>query len=198
MCQHQFAIKRLFVLLIFFTISPFYAFADGGIPMIFLGYPFILAVFFCVCAIETWFYIRSLQIKTAELVLPVILANLASTVLGYPIAWILLFGLQALNTRGYDLGFSYIWMKILAITLQSSWPSESEMHWMNPIVGMVGLIPTYFLSVWIEFLVLKKFSFGKSKIPKKAVWRANLFSYAFLFVILAAKLMNSLLSAFSR
>ena len=83
------------------------------------------------------------------------------------------------------------WTRLKAVTLQAAWliPYESELHWMVPVAGMVGLVPAFFISVWMERLVLKRFSFGEMQFPIRGIWRANMWSYAFLLVLLLLMLL---------
>jgi hypothetical protein len=180
--------SRLNLLFVITTLLlfPDCAFADTGVPMIFLGFPLMLVAFLPVCLLEIWYFKHALKVKTKPLVAPIFLANLMSTLIGYPLSWALLLGLNLVTTGGRSVGLSTLWTKIAAVTLQAAWliPYEQHLNWMIPVAGMVGLIPAFFLSVWIEFLILRQFSFGVVQIQKKDVWWANVVSYAFLLFIL--------------
>ncbi|MCI5211709.1 MAG: hypothetical protein D3910_23670 [Candidatus Electrothrix sp. ATG2] len=54
------------------------------------------------------------------------------------------------------------------------------MFWLLPFGGIVGLLPAYFFSVWIEYPFIKKYALVRSCSPKRLMCRINLFSYALL------------------
>lgn len=170
------------------ALVPDKAAADVGVPMIFLGFPFMLLAFIPVCLLEILIFARKMHVPSKNLIKPVVLANLVSTIVGYPLSWALLLGLEFLTTGGSALGLSNLWRMAAAVTLQAAWliPYESELRWMIPVAGMVGLVPAFFLSVWIEHWTLRKFPMGESKFQRDHVRLANLASYAFLYAILFA------------
>lgn len=172
------------------------AVADAGVPMIFLGAPFALSVLIPVMAIECLVYSKTLQLSFSQTLKPTIFSNIASTILGYPLSWLLLLGLEFATTGGFAPNISTVLGKIIAVTLQAAWliPFENELYWMIPVAGLVGLIPAFFLSVLIEKWVLKKFFWKELPELKSAAWKANSYSYLMLVLILLGILFYSLLS----
>ena len=172
------------------VLFPNQAAADAVVPMVALGFPFMLVAFVPVCLIEIWFYARASALPWKRLCSPVLIANGASTLVGYPLSWALLLGVETVTTMGQSEPLN-AWTRLKAVTLQAAWliPYESELHWMVPVAGMVGLVPAFFISVWMERLVLKRFSFGEMQFPIRGIWRANMWSYAFLLVLLLLMLL---------
>lgn len=171
------------------------AFADAGVPMVIFGFPFMLAVFIPVCMVELRVFSRTMAIPVRPLVKPVVLANLVSTVAGYPLSWGVMLGLEFLSTGGAAWGLSNVWTALASVTLQAAWlvPYESELYWMIPAAGLVGLIPAFFISVVLERFILARFTVSGSSFEKHAVWKANLCSYLLLATILVALLGFALL-----
>ncbi len=162
--------------------------ADVGLPMIYLGFPFMLVVLVPVILIECLTYKTALNISLKSTLLPVGTANLISTIVGYPLAWTILLALELLTTHGSALGVATSFQKFLSVTLQSAWlfPYEKELYWMVPVAGLVGLIPTFFISVYLEAAVVRRFWRTSLYEFKKLSWKANLNSYALLaFIILS-------------
>jgi hypothetical protein len=122
------------------------AIADVGVPMIFLGFPFAALVLVLVILIECWVYSKRLNFGFTQKLKPVAAANLVSTLVGYPLSWALLLGLEFITTRGSAMGLSSVGGKVIAVTLQAAWliPYEGDLKWMVPTAGLVGLIPAFF------------------------------------------------------
>jgi hypothetical protein len=184
-------IPFVFTILFLFT-SP--AVADAGIPMIFFGLPFAIFVLIPVILIECFTYSKRLKIEFKITIKPVATSNLVSTLLGYPLSWLILLALELATTWGFPPNISGVIGKITAVTLQAAWlmPFESELHWMIPIAGLVGLIPAFFLSVFIEKWILQKYFWSDLPNLGTANWRANVYSYLLLVLILLTVLINRL------
>ena len=126
-------------------------------------------------------------------------ANLASTVIGVPVAWgvvllsqfVVLGGLLRIPgvDRALDKGNSPL--AIVAITiLAPAWLGPEGKYWMVPLATIVLLVPTFFLSVWIErFVVYRMVKMSASSSPDFSrpqvgvvVRNANLVTYGLLGV----------------
>lgn len=167
--------------------TPLPAFADAGIPMIFLTFPAMLIALVPVILIETFVIHKALEIPYKKALIPNSVANLASTVAGFPLAWGLLLGLELLTTGGgCGPGFGTISSSILTVILESAWlcPWEDHLYWLMPVAFINCLIIAFFISIWIEYFVMKKMlkEHDKAKI-KKATYKANLVSYALLIIL---------------
>jgi len=139
--------------------------ADAGVPMIFLTFPAMLKLLVPIVLIEAWLYRRWVPLPTKAALTSSALANLASTLVGVPLAWgvMLLFQLGILGSilsvsrldRGLDRLNGPLADVVLTL-LAPAWLGPSAKYWMVPLATIVLLVPTYFLSVWIEQLIVRR------------------------------------------
>lgn len=114
-----------------------------------------------------------------------VIANLVSTLIGIPITWFLLAMIQMLTGGGGGYGLSTFTTRILAVTWQAPWlmPYRGNIHWMAPIAALVLLIPYFFVSWWIEYLIAKRICKDiDKKILIRAIRNVNFLSYGGLGV----------------
>ena len=177
--------------------------ANIGLPMLAIVWPAFWLAFIPIVLIEVWVLCKLLKNESfRSLLWPSTLANLFSTLIGIPIAWGVLLGLELLVMQLVDLlvdfsEVSAVKMSLLSIiTAPWLYPVESELYWMIPTACMILLIPFYFVSAWSEGLIFARFL--KARHPpnesKRSMWRANLASYAFLFLFALGWLAYALLS----
>ena len=160
---------------------PSVAHADAGVPMVFLTYPAMLVALVPVILLEAVVFQRRLLLGYKQVAWRVGVANAVSTVIGFPLTWILMVALQMLTRGGYAYGISTWWSKVLAVTWQSPWliPYEQELYWMVPTAALVGLIPAFFASVFIEGHILKRLlKTTDAATTWQLTWRANRLSYS--------------------
>ncbi len=182
-------------------VSPFspLLLVDAGVPMIFLTFPAMLALLTPIVLIEAWLCRKWLGLTVWAALKSNAAANVVSTLIGVPVAWgvTLLFQFFALGTilripaisRAADKWNSPLADVVLTI-LAPAWlgPSEKNLYWMVPLAAIVLLVPTFFLSVWIEAFVvdhmLRKPEGDPSNLTssriRTAVRNANLVSYGLL------------------
>ena len=175
------------------------AHADAGVPMLFVTWPAMLLALIPIVLIEAWILKPRLRLGTRKSLWLASLANLASTIVGIPVAWVLLVMLEMAATNGGTaMGLSTPWQKFLAVTIQAPWliPYESDLHWMVP-AATLALLPAYFVASWlIEYGVIlallrrRAASAPEDQSPETparavlhAAFSANLTSYAILAVI---------------
>jgi hypothetical protein len=166
--------------------------ANMGVPMLFIQMPAMLFALAPVICIEAIFARSRLSLSRREAFTAVTVANLLSTIIGFPIAWVLLVvGQVNLETtfrrlpahfhgdlesplwRTYEMLTTFAWLN----------PDETNLYWMIPIASALLLIPSYFASVWLERPVCR--SLWKHIAPaavSSVVTRANQLSYAALFL----------------
>ncbi len=163
--------------------APAVAYANAGVPMLFLAMPAFLISLAPIIAIETQYISKSLGLPIGQSLKTVSLSNVASTIIGIPLAWFLLVVIQVVTGGGSAYGVDSVMGKILAVTWQAPWliPYEEDLNWMIPVAGLVLLIPFFFISWWSEYIVSK--SLNKT-LPPRAIWRkvrnANLITYSLL------------------
>lgn len=164
--------------------------------MLFVTWPGMLLALVPVVAIEAWIAKPRLKLPVGRTLRYIAIANVVSTIVGIPITWLVLVGLELLSTRG-GMGFGLYtpWRKVLAVTVQAPWlvPYESDLYWMVPAAAL-ALLPAYFLASWgIEYAVVTWllarsapviYELGSSDTPPRLVRRtvllANAGSYAIL------------------
>lgn len=175
---------------------PGVAVANAGIPMISLTLPFMAIALVPIIALELvglrWLLgvpgMKAAQVSTV--------ANLTSTLVGTPLAWLCYLAL------GYivDIPMGALGLPgglIAEVTLFSAWlpPDENNLGWMIPAATAVLLIGYFFVSVWLERKVARRMlpNLVTAHIDK-AIWRVNLFSYGLLELLALGALAYALLA----
>src|SRR5580698_6792977 len=74
--------------------------ADAGVPMLFVTWPGMLVALIPVIVIEAWIMKRRLKLAVGEALRLTGIANAASAIVGIPLAWLALAGLELVSTRG--------------------------------------------------------------------------------------------------
>ena len=188
--------KGIIEFLSLILLLPSYAYADVGIPMIFLSLYGMAIALIPVILIESLTYCKSLHVPFKRTIIPSLTANLLSTFVGFPLAWIMQFAIEFIIPRGGNAhGLETFWQKVYAVTIQSAWliPYEGDLDWMIPIAAMVGLVPAFFITIYIELPILKRYlKESDSKLIKRSVWLGNILSYGFLISILLAMLLYTI------
>ncbi len=171
------------MLSIFTLLLPGVAYANAGLPMLFLAMPAFLISLLPIIAIETFYISRGLDLTISQSLKVVSISNTVSTVVGIPLTWFLLVLIQMLTGGGGAYGLDYFMGKVLAVTWQAPWliPYEKDLNWMIPLAGLVLLVPFFFASWWSEYLVSKKMlkTIPSASIKYK-VRNANLITYIML------------------
>jgi hypothetical protein len=177
------------------VLTPVTAFADAGIPLIALTIPAMLVLIVPVTLVETLVYRHILKRKLSNCIVPVGLANLASTLIGIPLVCIYRF-------CGFLLGA----LIVHAARVESFFQSDFGVFISRLFSGMVILRPgepispiegffifgvelaiAYLVSVWYELRTMKKLLATEDPDAlKKAAWISNAFSYAFLILVVGA------------
>ncbi|SGY92195.1 Putative uncharacterized protein [Moritella viscosa] len=151
--------------------------------MLFLAMPAFLLSLVPIITIESLYISKSLELSIGQSLKTVSISNLASTIIGIPITWLLLVIVQMVTGGGSAYGIDSVMGKVLAVTWQAPWliPYEKDLSWMIPVAGLVLLLPFFFVSWWSEYFVSK--SINKSLPPlsiKNKVRNANLITYSLL------------------
>jgi hypothetical protein len=92
---------------------------DIGLPMLFVTWPEMLVALIPIVFIEAWVLRASLGLPTSQTLRLSLLSNLASTVIGIPVAWVVLVLLEI--PAGTALGLDTPWRRIYAVTVQAPW-----------------------------------------------------------------------------
>jgi len=162
--------------------------ADAGLPMIVWVWPAMIVAMIPIIAIETIIFKHALNAPYVKTTWAVSVANVVSTMVGYPLSWFLLLGVQILTPGGSSgFGTATLWERIASVTAGAAWlaPHESELYWMVPVAAMVGLIPAFLISVYLEaFLVGLFFVCERGRTIIRISSNANLVTYLLLEGIL--------------
>ena len=166
--------------------------ADVGIPMIYVQWPLMLCALVPVIAIEALLVRRWLPLSYKNAFAGIARANLISTVVGVPLAWLAMLALELVTLL--PLAFAaqkWHWrlesplFYAVGFILGSAWvgPSRGDSAWPIVLAAALLLIPSFYLSVWIERRSCSRSwpSLDPGGIGR-AVFFSNLASYALLLV----------------
>jgi hypothetical protein len=171
--------------------------ADAGIPMIVLAFPAMLMLLVPISIVEGFLYKKWLALTTWEAMKSSAASNLASTIIGVPIAWAVMFAVEFAGTglmernHGIENWHSPL-ASVLFVFFGSAWigPPDRASLWIIPAACLVLLIPFFFASYWIEHFVVKwmvglpeggppNVAYPRVRI---AVRNANLITYGAMFL----------------
>jgi len=158
--------------------------ANAGVPILAVRYPAIACALVPVIVSEVLVAKRMLKLDTFRAAAAIVPANLVSTLLGFPLLWMLLIILQVF-VGGGPSGF---WSRAYAVTIQAPWLIHYGygLRWMIPAVSVYLMIPAFFVSVFVERWICAAFWRDLSK-PRvrRFSWSAHLVSYSVLLVSVA-------------
>ena len=171
--------------------------ADAGIPMIALTLPLMLMLLIPVIVIEGILCKKWLGLTNWEAIKSNAVSNLVSTLVGIPIAWAIMLALQFGTMASVDRR-SHFWdsnsplVTVVAFLLHSAWipPAEGSNAWLIPAAILVLLVPFFFASYGIEYLVMAYMIGMPSGGPENlayprirtAVRNANLVTYGAMLI----------------
>jgi len=172
--------------------------ADVGVPMIIVQWPAMLWALVPVIVVESLLIRHWLSLSCANAFKGTSIANLVSTLVGVPIAWLIMFALElGINGSHGSVKTNSPALDALHFLAGIAWltPNEKNIYWEVPTALALLLIPTFFISVWIERFICRKWwkDLNVASV-KRAVFKANLVSYAVLFAIACGLLIYNLLS----
>ncbi len=163
--------------------------ANAGVPMLWVVGPVFLLGLLPIILLEIAVYWWRLRERSSALFLVVPLANIVSTIVGIPLTWLALVGLQIFFDGTGSMG------PVASVTLQAPWllPHEDRLHWMIPTAALVLNIPFFFMSVGVEFATM---GWAWERHQRRAVlrvcWLANGISYGVLTAFWLLWLLSSI------
>ncbi len=165
--------------LLILVITPSVAVADTGIPMLALAWPTAWVTLAPVVLIEALLARRLLTLSWKESAWLSLRANAWSTLVGIPLAWLLMLAIQILGTLGLVLlpspGRHSPWSFAVA-PLFSAWVPPTHERWPIFAAGCVLCLPFYAVSVKLEARM------AETVVPREAALRwartANRTTYA--------------------
>jgi hypothetical protein len=187
--------ENLGYIFLFFLGSEGAARADIGVPMIFVTMPMMVIALIPIILIESFILARKIRASVKSVLWATSAANIISTFIGIPITWALLVLIQILTGGGRAYQIHTLLGRFLSVTWQGPWliPWESELYWMVPAASLFLLIPFFFASYAVEYVITNKMI---KQIPRndvrKGVYIANIASYALLAICALVWLLISL------
>jgi hypothetical protein len=168
--------------------------ANVGIPMIFVQWPLMLVALIPVILIETLLIRLWLPLSTDEAFTGIAQANALSTAIGVPLAWGIMLVVEFIMGLLLASSVDYLdWksdsplFQLVFFIFSAAWPlptTETAARRLLPIAAALLLIPCFYASVWVEYRsCLRSWARYDPVLVRRAVYRANLGSYALLFVL---------------
>ena len=186
-----------FILAMTNLLPPLFLFADAGVPMIFFTLPAMLVLLIPIIVIEGFLCKKWLGLTTWEAMKSNAVSNLVSTVIGVPLAWALMFGVEMASMGIVDWKYpNQDWhspiANVIFFLLSSAWigPPGERTLWIVPAATLVLLVPFFLASYGIEYLVVGHMVGTPEGGPpnvayprvRMAVRNANLITYGAMFI----------------
>lgn len=181
----------------------FPAHADVGVPMLALMWPPAWLLLLVIVPVEGLFARRILSLDWRAALGLSLRANLASTLVGIPLTWLVLllaeFGTgYAFSLLKFDEvnGRSAV-QRAVAMAVFAPWlgPGDGLSRWIVPGAAAYLCIPFFFVSVLIENRVaLHRLGPLEAPLVRRWSWLANGFSYSIIFACLVTWAISSALS----
>jgi hypothetical protein len=180
--------------------------ADAGIPMIFLTLPAMIMLLIPVIVIEGLLCKKWLELTTWQAMKSNAVSNLASTIVGVPVAWAIMLALEFGTMGVVDKSLTIQnWhspiANVIFFSLSSAWigPPEGKNAWLIPAATLVLLVPFFFASYGLEYLVMRFMvgmpDGGPTKLAypnvRVSVRNANLVTYGAMFLATSVWLLLS-------
>jgi hypothetical protein len=177
------------------TLAPLLA--DAGIPMIALTFPLMVMLLIPVVVIEAFLCKKWLGLTNWEAMKSNAVANAVSTIFGVPLAWAVMLLVQFAAIASVDQKVNFLHSSsplatVIVFLLHSAWigPAEGNSAWWIPAATLVLLVPFFFASYGLEYLVMAYMigmpEGGPENLAyprvKRAVRNANLVTYGTMFI----------------
>ena len=162
-----------------------------GLPMLAVVWPQSWFLLGFVILLEGYVARRVLGVTFKEAFKGMAIANGFSTLVGVPVTWAVLVVGQMIVGGGGFRGLGTPAQKLYAVTVQAPWllPYQDHFSWMVPAATAVLCVPFFFMSVWTEFQVARKyFSPDHPGDVLRAAWLANAVSYGLIVLFLVVRL----------
>lgn len=161
--------------------------------MIFIHWPLMLCALVPVIILETLLIRRWLTLSLRDALVGVGKANVLSTLVGVPLAWLAMLTLEFAVMLPFGLvADKWKWeldgpvWQVLGFLFSVAWlgPTENSLHWMMPAAVALLLVPCFYLSVVLERRsCTRTWTTADPARVRRSVFAANLASYALLFLL---------------
>lgn len=178
------------------------AYADTCVPMVVSVWPTSLWFMILIIPIEIAVGLRILPSNRTRTVKAVVTANIVSTLAGIVLTSLMFYSggtvlkMWGVHTPVWGLEKLTLVQKLVVIVTQGG-PMllPSSLSWTLVVSAMVLCIPSFFVSVWLEYLVGRAF-FSKEHrgLVLRWAWIANACSYTFVLIVLGIRLLWMLIS----
>jgi hypothetical protein len=169
-------------------------FANAGLPMLCVGMPFLAAFLPAIVLIEALLYWRALRVSWSQAWRGSFEANMWSTFLGLPLAWIVwvfaghtsvdLVQSSGLVTLDDFLGSYTVGFLFLVATSGWLYPSPAIGEVLLLGAGMVLLLPAYLVSYLYEARYLQReWPELDARQVYRQVWLAHVVTYGLLYAV---------------
>ena len=166
------AMRRPIAIVTLFVLIPNPSLANAGIPLIAVFLPPLWLALPLVIVVEGIVLSRSLDVSFWRAMPSVAVGNIASTIGGIPLLWIVLVLMQVLLP---PIGVPFPAIAWLI-------PYEHDLWWMLPAALVVFAFPCFLVSIAIEAPINR---LGLSNLRSKLIWRATLVANAYSYSLLA-------------
>jgi hypothetical protein len=178
--------RLLWISVAAFLLTPAYAAANIGIPMLGYAWPLAWALLIPVIVLEAFVARYVLRTNWLSSLKIAGLSNLISTLAGIPLAWgaIVLLGTAVHTVASVLPRDLQVWVEM---PFYAAWlPPFADMpQWLVPAAGALLCLPFFFASVWVERKVAQRFSAFQRTDLQRWAWRANLLTYSLVAAGLA-------------
>lgn len=167
--------------------------ANAGVPMIFIHWPLMVCALVPVIILEALMIRRWVSLSFRDAFIGIGKANVFSTLVGVPLAWLAMFALEFAVMLPFGLAADKwkweidgpVW-QVLGFLFSVAWlgPAEGSLHWMVPAAVALLLVPCFYLSVVLERRsCTRTWTAADPTHVRRGVFAANVASYALLFVL---------------
>jgi hypothetical protein len=157
-----------------------------GIPMICVQVPVMACAFIPVVLSEALFIRKALPLSWRDVLQGVVASNIASTIVGVPLAWGVMFLIElglTLPAQHWHWTFT---SPISQLFGSLAWLPPIEGHgriWMIPAASGLLLVPSFIISVLIERpICVGSWANCDPRAVRRSVFHANIVSYALLLI----------------
>jgi hypothetical protein len=159
--------------------------ANAGVPMLAVQMPLLAALLVPIIGLEAAILARLLRLSWGAAIPTAAKANLASTLVGVPLTWGILFGIEILTSGATVYGLSTKMGRFHSAVLQAPWlmPRDAGLEALIPVANLV-LLPFYFaVSGLVEQWVVRRSRRDlEARRAKLATWLANAATYVLLLL----------------